>query len=172
VNRRHLLVGGTAAAALGAGVLLGLHKAPAQPEVTPDALWGMRLDTPGGQSLDMHALKGQPVLLNFWATWCPPCVKEMPLLNAFYQQHRKAGWRVVGLAVDSAAAVQEFLKQHPVDFDIALSGFAGIALSRSLGNTHGSLPFTVLFDRQTLLRQRKLGSVNEADLLDWGALPM
>jgi thiol-disulfide isomerase/thioredoxin len=167
MNRRHLLVGSAAVTALGAGMLSGLHKNRKPPEATPDALWEMRFDTLSGQPLDMRALKGQPLLLNFWATWCPPCVSELPLLNAFYQRYRNAGWRVLGLAADSAAAVQEFLKQHPLDFDIAQSGYGGIGLSRNLGNTHGSLPFTVVFDRQALVQGRKLGRVTEADLLGW-----
>ncbi|MBC7717365.1 MAG: TlpA family protein disulfide reductase, partial [Pseudorhodobacter sp.] len=81
----------------------------------------------------MADLRGKPLLLNFWATWCPPCVKEMPLLDAFYQTHRARGWQVVGLAVDSPTPVRAFLERVPVSFPIGLAGMEGSELSRALG---------------------------------------
>jgi thiol-disulfide isomerase/thioredoxin len=112
-------------------------------------------------------LKGQPLILNFWATWCAPCVKEMPLLDGFYREHRARGWQVVGLAVDSPTPVREFLGKLPVSFPIGLAGLNGVELSRSLGNPSGALPFSVLFDRGGRAVVRKLGLLKPADLADW-----
>jgi thiol-disulfide isomerase/thioredoxin len=119
----------------------------------------------------MASLLGQPVVLNFWGTWCPPCVKEMPELDQFQRQwatggHR-AGGRVVGLAVDNPTAVREFLARRPVSYTIGLAGFEGTELSRQLGNTQGSLPFTALFNRRGDVVQRKLGAVDLAELQVW-----
>ena len=82
----------------------------------------------------MAELRGQPLLINFWATWCPPCIKELPEFDRFARSHAKQ-LRVVGLAIDSLAPVQEFLKKQPVGFAIGLAGFAGTDLARSLGNS-------------------------------------
>ena len=122
---------------------------------------------PDGPELVMTNLRGKPLLLNFWATWCPPCIKEMPILDAFYQTKRAQGWQVVGLAVDSPTPVREFLKRVPVSFPIGLAGMEGSELSRALGNPNGSLPFTVVLNKKGELVVQKLGSIAEADLKNW-----
>ncbi len=134
-------------------------------------LWAQTFEQPAGGRLEMSALRGRPLLLNFWATWCPPCVREMPLLDSFYRQQRSNGWQVVGLALDSAGPVQDFLRRIPVAFPIGIGGAGGMSLVRSLGNAGGQLPFTVVFDRQGSVQQRKLGIVEAADLARWGAQP-
>jgi hypothetical protein len=74
---------------------------------------------------------------------------------------------VVGLAVDNLAPVREFLGKHPVGFAIGLAGVEGVALSRTMGNTGGALPFTVVFDRAGQVVQRKLGAIAPDDLAHW-----
>lgn len=133
------------------------------------ALWAQRFDQPAGGELAMAPLLGQPMVLNFWATWCAPCVKEMPLLDAFHRQHRAKGWQVVGLAVDGPTPVREFLARLPVGFPIGLAGFNGVDLARSFGNQNGGLPFSVVFDRRGAAVFRKLGTVTEQELSGWAA---
>jgi thiol-disulfide isomerase/thioredoxin len=106
-------------------------------------------------------------VLNFWATWCPPCVKEMPELDRFAKGFSARGGRVVGLAVDNPKAVREFLHRAPVSYAIALAGFDGTDLSRKLGNTTGALPFTAVFARSGALVQRKLGETGYDELQSW-----
>jgi thiol-disulfide isomerase/thioredoxin len=143
-SRRVLLAAG-GAAALAAGTAVGVWKARAPADDLP---WSMEFDTPIGGHLSMATLRGQPTMVNFWATWCPPCVREMPALDQFAREFGPRGWRVVGVAADRIEPVREFLARTPVTFDIALAGFAGVELSRRLGNTSGGLPFTVAFDRR------------------------
>lgn len=131
------------------------------------ALWAQRFEQPAGGELAMAPLLGRPMLLNFWATWCAPCVKEMPLLDTFYRQHQAKGWQVVGLAVDGPTPVREFLAKLPVGFPIGLAGFNGVDLARSFGNQSGGLPFSVVFDRRGAAVFRKLGIVTEQELGDW-----
>jgi hypothetical protein len=74
---------------------------------------------------------------------------------------------VVGLAIDGLAPVQEFLKKQPVGFAVGLAGFAGTDLARSLGNSGGALPFTVLLDAQGAVTRRKLGETQRSELESW-----
>ncbi len=163
--RRRWLVAGVAAAATGTGATLAWlqRRGGAEPDASAP-LWDMEFDTLGSQKLAIRQFAGRPLLLNFWATWCPPCIEEFPLLDAFYRQNVANGWQVIGLAVDQAAAVEKFLRQNPVRFSIALAGMQGIELSRSLGNLAGGLPFTVAFDAKSRPVQRKMGRLSDQDL--------
>jgi len=129
-------------------------------------LWSLRFPRPEGGELVMSELRGRPLLVNFWATWCPPCIRELPELDRFASSHDKQ-LRVLGLAVDSLGPVQDFLKKQPLGFAIGLAGFAGTELARSLGNSAGALPFTALLDAQGAVVQRKLGETHYAELASW-----
>jgi thiol-disulfide isomerase/thioredoxin len=118
----------------------------------------------------MADLRGKPILLNFWATWCPPCIKEMPALDRFQQRYAAQGWQVVGLAVDGPTPVREYLQRLPVSFAIGLAGLDGADMSRRLGNTSGALPFSAVFNRDGRLIRRKLGQSTDAELDEWAKL--
>ena len=124
---------------------------------------------PDGGELRLTDFEGHMLLLNFWATWCPPCVIELPLLESFHRDSAARGWQVVGLAVDQGLAVSEFLTRHPVSFPIGLAGLEGVSWSRRLGNSTGALPFTVVFDRKGAAFDRKLGAIAPEDLAAWRA---
>jgi thiol-disulfide isomerase/thioredoxin len=169
MKRRGVLFGGVAAAAAVAGAGVAWHRTRPSQAALGAALWTMHFDQPGGGRLDMSALRGRPLLLNFWATWCPPCVSELPLLDRFHRDQASAGWRVAGLAVDNLAPVQEFLARRPVSYPIGLAGASGIELARLLGNNTGALPFTAVFDRGGALVQHKLGVIEPPNLQQWVA---
>lgn len=165
MKRRHLfLIAGAGAAAAG----LGWHRWRAgQPlPADTDALWSARFPRPDGSELAMAALRGRPLLLNFWATWCPPCIKEMPALDRFAKAYG-ARVAVVGLAIDKPEPVREFLGRTPIGYTIALAGFNGAELSRKLGNERAALPFTVLLSGAGQVIRRKLGETTERDLREW-----
>ena len=124
---------------------------------------------PGGQPLVMAQLRGRPLVLNFWATWCPPCVEEMPLLDRFARERAASGWQVVGVAVDGPTPVREFLQRQPVGFPVGLAGFGGADLARSLGNAGGALPFTVVLAADGRVVARKMGEAHAEDLAAWAA---
>ena len=173
MDRRNLLYLGAAAAAglAGAGAAWLKHEpqqlTAGQTSAVQDALWAMSFDTPDGQPQPMSSFRGKPLLLNFWATWCPPCVEELPLLDAFYQEQKAKGWQVLGLAVDQPSAVRKWLQAKPLSFAVGMAGLNGTELSKSLGNLAGSLPFTAVFGASGALLHRKTGKVSKEELLQW-----
>jgi thiol-disulfide isomerase/thioredoxin len=167
--QRRMMVGGVAALAGLAGVGLAWRRFEphAVEDGTLEALWQLTWDSPEGQPVAMQAFQGRPLLLNFWATWCPPCVEELPMLNAFYQERQAQGWSVLGLAVDQPSAVRQFLQRIPLAFPVAMAGLGGTELSKRLGNASGGLPYTVVFNTQGEIAHRKIGQVKPDDLVAW-----
>ena len=167
--RRRVLIGGVGVAAALAGVAAAMWQS--QKSLTPAeaGFWSMRFEQPGGGELVLAKLRGKPLLLNFWATWCLPCVTEMPMLDRFQHEQKPRGWEVVGLAIDSPTPVREFLRQRPVSFAVGLAGADGVDLGQALGNTGGGLPFSVVFDRSGKVVHRKLGLLQPPELQAWVA---
>jgi thiol-disulfide isomerase/thioredoxin len=192
VNRRQIAIGGVAAAAGLAGVTTAWwkfqpHQAALPPSVQPgaaaptaengnqtdaaiEAFWKSSFDTPDGSPLAMSSLKGKPLLVNFWATWCPPCIEELPLLDSFYQANKAKSWQLLGLAVDQPSAVRKWLQSKPLSFPVGMAGFGGTELSKSLGNLSGGLPFSVVFGASGQLLHRKTGKLSREDLALWAQL--
>jgi thiol-disulfide isomerase/thioredoxin len=171
-QRRRLLYAGVAVAAGVCGGALAWWKyaAPGGVEGVDPALWQSSFDTPTGATLQMQRFQGKPLVLNFWATWCPPCVEEMPLLDRFYRENSAKGWQVVGLAIDRPEAVQRFLREFPLGFSIALAQAKGSELGQRLGNLSGGLPFTLVVAADGSLVQRKIGRLSPADLAAWSRI--
>jgi thiol-disulfide isomerase/thioredoxin len=172
-HRRAILL---SIAGVAAGVGAGLSWWNQQPAVATagfspvDGFWDLEWDTPDGAKLSVRSFQGKPILLNFWATWCPPCVEELPLLDAFYRENRSKGWQVLGLAIDKAGAVRNFLEKMPLSFPIAMAGLGGVDLGRNLGNVTGGLPFSVAITKNGEIAQRKMGRLGVADLEAWRSL--
>jgi len=151
-------VGDTAAAAASAA---GLALPPLTPLPSP-------IRTMDGRTLADADVGGRVVVLNFWAPWCPPCVKEMPEIDRFARSDAGKDVLVIGLAIDEPAAVEKFVAAHPVSFPISILGYAGLAWARRLSNDPNvALPFTAVFDRAHRLAQHKFGATNAGELAGW-----
>ncbi|MCW5649769.1 MAG: TlpA family protein disulfide reductase [Ramlibacter sp.] len=167
--RRRLLIAGAGLAAglAGAGMAWWRYQPHAVAPGANEALWQLSFETPGGPPLALQTFRGRPLLINFWATWCPPCVEELPLLDRFYGQNSANGFQIIGLAIDQPTPVRAFLQKTPVRFPVGLAGLTGTDLGRSLGNLTGALPFTVVFNAAGEVVQRKMGKVSSEDLQQW-----
>lgn len=166
-SRRTFMSVAAGALVTGLAVAWWRQRSEALPEATLAVLWAAEFEQPDGSPLALAPFKGQPLVVNFWATWCTPCVEEMPLLNAFYQQNKSKSWQVLGLAIDQPSAVKRFLGQYPVEYPVGMAGLNGTALMTELGNLQGGLPFTLVIDAQQGLRMRKLGKLSEDDIRSW-----
>jgi len=164
-RRRGLMYAGVGALAaiVGAGVAVWKWGERDTSRVDP-ALWAASFESPGGAQLALQSFRGKPLLLNFWATWCPPCVEEMPLIDAFFRQNSTRQWQVLGLAIDQPSKVREFLKKTPVSYPIGLAGLGGTELSKALGNETGGLPFTLAIGPGGDVLERRMGRLSQPDL--------
>ncbi|MFC5609462.1 TlpA family protein disulfide reductase [Variovorax soli] len=168
-SRRLWLYGAAAvlAAGAGAGAAWWKQRPAGGHEALGADFWSRKFERPEGGELALQALRGKPVLLNFWATWCAPCVEEMPMLDRFFREHAANGVQVVGLAIDQPSAVRKFLQRTPVTYPIGLAGLDGTELIRALGNTAGGLPFTLALTADGAVAERKMGKLEQVDLDTW-----
>jgi thiol-disulfide isomerase/thioredoxin len=182
MNRRTYLLAGAAAATAGTGTALWRWGAQgdaaaqaASPAPTLNSMadvWKLSFaQIDGSSTVPLSSFKGQPLLVNFWAAWCPPCITEMPVLDQFFKAHHASGWNVLGLALDNASSVRQFLARKPVSFPIALVGLRGMELIKFLGNTEGGLPFSVALNASGEVAQHKLGAISAEDLQRWRMTP-
>jgi thiol-disulfide isomerase/thioredoxin len=134
-----------------------------------DSLWALSLARPEGGELALATLRGKPLLINFWATWCPPCLRELPEIDRFHREFGPRGWQVLGLAIDGPTPVREFLARVKIGFPTVLAGLEGTELVNHLGNPQGGLPFSVMIDASGQVRQRKLGETHFDELAGWAS---
>jgi thiol-disulfide isomerase/thioredoxin len=176
MNTKRILAGlAVAAVAAGGGILAG-HWASGGDTGTADAasvagkqdavgqLWSAAVTTPDGKPQSLALYKGRPIVVNFWASWCGPCVEEMPELSALQREYAKKGIQFVGLGVDSSANIKTFLQKVHVDYPVYVAGFGGADVARAFGNTAGGLPYTVVIDANGNVRATKLGQIKPDEL--------
>lgn len=94
---------------------------------------------------------GKVVILNFWATWCPPCIKETPAFVELQEQYKQAGVQFIGIAIDKKDAVLEFMDTYGVNYPMLIGEDDAINISKKFGNRYGALPYTVVINRQGLI---------------------
>ena len=129
----------------------GQHPAPEVDHVAPD----FTLPDLEGNQISLSSYKGRVVLLNFWATWCPPCRLEMPTMEKAYRKYRDKGFEVVAVSVDAGpkSSIKSFLRELGLSFQVLLD--PDMETLRAFRGF--SLPMTVVIDRQGVIRSRELG---------------
>lgn len=117
-----------------------------------------------GKMVDLTTLRGKTVVVNFWSTWCPPCVEEMPMFDEVQSQWKDKNVVFVGIAADQADNVKSFLQKTSVNYPIVIGGQPSFDLSRELGNRYDAVPFTLIIDRQERIVNRHAGIYARKDL--------
>jgi len=127
------------------------------PPATADALWSASFKDLTGAMQSLAQYKGKTAVVYFWATWCAPCQKEGPALQALYNKYKDKNFTVVGIALDNADKVRDFAAKHGMAFPIVYGGREAIELGKTLGNSLGGIPFVVVIDRDGKIVERITG---------------
>ncbi len=98
------------------------------------------------QSIDNW--NGKVIMVNFWASWCPPCRREIPAFIRLYKNYRKQGFVILGVAIDDTQSVRDFVDPTGINYPVLLGEEGGIEISSAYGNQLGALPFTVIINRE------------------------
>ena len=167
MNRRQwIVILGISCLALLAGIYSSpwISKTGLASEPVVKAFFANEWPSPDGKPLDSKDWQGKVLVVNFWGSWCPPCVDEMPELEKLQWEFSNQNVLFVGIAIDSPSNVREFLKKTPVSYPIAMGGMNGSQIYKALGNNQSALPFTVLITPAGKVIYSKLGRISEDEL--------
>ena len=156
------------------GTWLGLRNNPAPapapvaaaaaPAGPVDALFAQSMNDATGANHSLSRWKGKPLVVNFWAPWCGPCVQEMPELNQLAIASAAANVNVIGIGIDTAANIHEFANRLNISYPLYVAGMSGTDLSRQFGNSAGGLPYTVLIGANGQVVKTYLGKLKFEEL--------
>ena len=117
-----------------------------EPEDQTIVMSEFSLENINGEMISIEEYKGKKTLINFWATWCRPCRKEMPMLNGVYLSENPSEFSVVGIAIDKPEKVTQFVAELGIDFPIMIGQSDAYDIMKELGNEALTLPYTILID--------------------------
>jgi thiol-disulfide isomerase/thioredoxin len=164
--KRNLVVLIAGAAALLAGGWLGWARLQPTTPTQVDTLWNTQLSDLAGKPFALSAMKGKPLIVNFWATWCGPCKEEMPDFQKLATSDLGKRIQIVGIGIDNAANMQAFADKIGITYKLLDGGPTSLDLLKTLGNQAGGLPFTLVFDSNGKLVRSHLGKITYDELQD------
>lgn len=167
MNRRQwIYIVGISLLALVLGVLTSqwIYRTSLADDPAIKAFFDNSWKTPEGKLVDTNAWRGKVLVVNFWASWCPPCVEEMPTLDQLQAEFLAQNVLFVGIGIDSPTNIRQFLEMTPVSYPIVIGGLEGSALSKQMGNAQGALPYTIIIDAKGKATSSKLGKISEEEL--------
>ncbi len=139
-----------------------------QPVAAGDLVGSVRpefnLDSNKGKFITPDDFSGQTLLINFWATWCGPCRQEMPMLMDLQRQYRSDGLQIVGIALDDAQSASNFVKTFGITYPILLGLEDVFTTSAAYGNEEGVLPYSVLVDKNGIVRWQYAGIIQQEQI--------
>ncbi len=130
------------------------------PETRPD----FSMPDMAGNQRHISEWDGKIVLLNFWATWCPPCRDEVPLLIEAQERHGDAGLQVIGISLDERDKVAAFAEDFGINYPLLVHRTAGIDIAREYGDQIGALPYSVIYDAEGRVLAGHTGELHQEDL--------
>ncbi len=126
-----------------------------------------KLLTADNQSQTVRQHLKKYTLINFWASWCGPCRREMPLFQAVYKQRQADGFQIIGVAVDDPSKTTEMLDSMGITYPILYAEQTGMKLMELSGNELGAMPYSLLVDNNGVVIDQKLGEIHEPQLIAW-----
>jgi thiol-disulfide isomerase/thioredoxin len=117
-----------------------------------------------GELVTPADFSGKTLLVNFWATWCTPCRREMPMLMDLQREYGAEGLQVVGIALDDVQSVSNFVQKYGISYPILVGAADAMATSAAYGNVEGVLPYSVLVDRDGVIRWQYTGEIQVGDV--------
>jgi thiol-disulfide isomerase/thioredoxin len=166
MKRSHLVVGLIAIASAAIGIYAGSQRwapAPAEDGAVA-ALFRQSLPDAHNTPQALSQWQGKTLVVNFWATWCAPCVDEMPELSALQKEAAAKNIQIIGIGIDSASNIKDFSLKHQITYPLYVSGVGGTELARQFGNQAGGLPFTVLVSPDGKIQKTYLGRLKMDEL--------
>ena len=161
-KRRALVFAAVAILAGAAGILFNvLRMTGADDDGVAEALMAVRLADVQGRTQALSQWRGKVLVINLWATWCPPCREEIPAFIRLQDKFRARGLQFVGIAIDHRDRVRVFARDYGINYPILLGGLDTVELSRRAGNHAGALPFTLVIDRDGKIAGSTLGRIKE-----------
>lgn len=166
MNRQAAFIAGVAILALVAGFGAAIwHRQPGKLESgAAAALLAAPLNDLQNQTLKLNQYRGKVLVVNFWATWCPPCREEIPHFIEIQQQLKGENVQFVGIALDNSSNVAGFVQEFAVNYPVLIGGINESEMMRSLGNASGGLPYTLIYDRQGQLKEKIIGGLDKSRL--------
>jgi len=131
------------------------------------SLFALNLDDADGRRRPVSEWRGKLLVVNFWATWCTPCIEEMPLLQRVADQYGARNVAVIGIGVDEIDKIREFRAKLAIRFPLLVAGFDGMDLARQLGNPEPVLPYTALVSPGGHILEQQSGRLQDAELRGW-----
>ncbi len=150
----------------GVGVYVGMKAPLGQPDAIKTAtgpvatLLTQPMMAPDGTLQNLSQWQNRKMVVNFWATWCAPCMEEMPALSALQKTLTADTVQVIGVGIDTPANIKSFVARHDVTYPVFSTGVAGTELMRQFGNTTGGLPYSVLIDEDGKILRMYLGKLD------------
>lgn len=137
---------------------------PVPPLSNIEDLFSQTLPDSQGQLHNLSIWKGKPLLINFWASWCNPCIEEIPELVTLQTNLTQERIQFLGIALDNPTNITRFMSEQNVPYPIYVSDSTGVGLARKLGNESGGIPFTILIDSNAVIKKTYLGRLNMSEV--------
>jgi thiol-disulfide isomerase/thioredoxin len=165
-----ITLGLAAVLALAAGAAVWAWRQPVAVAAADDAaasLFALKLPDADGVERPLKTWQGKLLIVNFWATWCTPCVEEMPELQKFSDEYAARNVAVIGIGVDDADKIRDFRRQHGLRIPLLTAGFNGMQIAQQLGNPQPVLPYTAVISPGGRVVEEHSGRVEQPELQRW-----